>query len=548
MKYRCFSFCLFLTSFAFAQGNMDHVIDSLLFDAIESEESPGLTLGVLKDGALIYHGSAGCMNLEYGLPFNDATVFELASVSKQFTSACIGVLASQGKLSVEDDVRKYIPELATYDGTIRIKHLLSHSSGIRNHNVLLDLTGFDYAHRGYTNEMIQKLMFRQKGVNNRPGAKMLYSNTNYVLLALIVERASGQKLYKFADSALFAPLGMTKTFFSNDLGAIVKNGAHPYLRGKLGYKQAKSLTLCVGAGGVNSTIGDLALWAQVFLDPRHPFAYLKDFITHREKLNDGELMSHARGMFVSPYKGYETYNHSGRGIGMRSQFICLPELKVGIIVYTNSEQINAVDISYKVLDLLIDEPRLSGEERLEGQPASVDVSKVVGSYQELNSDLRMTIFEENDTLKAISSFGRSANALKPKGGAKFCRLDNESVTYSFALSKTSESDLQVDFGGAIFYFERIQLNPNPSRDLTPFAGRYYSAELDVTYELEWLDGQLRLSYPNHNNIVLREGETDVFGANRRTKYSFARNKAGEVISFQVAAEGTVKDILFEKVR
>ena len=173
------------------QTTFPQTIDTILTRIVASVTGPGMTVGVVKDGQVISHNSRGNMNLEYNLPFNDSTRFDLASVTKQFTAACIGILVERKQLSIDDDVRRYIPELAFHGDTIKIKHLLNHTSGIRNHNVLLDLKGFDFAHRGYTNEMIQALMFRQRGVNNPPGEKMLYSNTNYVLLALVIERVSG---------------------------------------------------------------------------------------------------------------------------------------------------------------------------------------------------------------------------------------------------------------------------------------------------------------------------------------------------------------------
>ncbi|WP_439185841.1 serine hydrolase domain-containing protein [Carboxylicivirga taeanensis] len=537
---------LFLSITSFGQADITHKIDSLLKVKIESQFAPGITVGIVKCDKLIYHNSAGCMNLEYNIPFNDSTVFGLASVTKQFTSACIGVLEAQGKLSVDDDVRKYIPELSQHSDTIRIKHLLNHTSGIRNHNVLLDLKGFDYEHQGYTNKMIQDLMFQQKGINNRPGAKVLYSNTNYVLLALLVERISGQELHEFANEELFTPLGMEESFYRNDLRAIIKNRAYPYFKENGTYRQPKSLTLCVGAGEMGSTIKNLSIWSQIFLNPQHEFSYLKDFVTHQDTLNNGELMSHARGMFVSPYNGYTTYNHSGRGLGMRSQFICVPELNIAVVAYTNSEHINAVYTSYEILDLFIDKSENIKIEKESKQPIKQNLKKFVGTYQELNSDLKMSIFIENDTLKAISSFGSNSTPLTPQSINEFCRINNSSVTYSFQLPKTSDIDLQVDFGGAIFYFERIKLCKKPDYNLAQYVGNYYSKELDVTYKLSVSDNQLFLNYPNNNDIILHEGEKNVFGANRRTKYSFLKNKKGEVTSFKVAAEGTVKNILFEK--
>lgn len=507
---------------------------------------PGLTVGVVKDGNLIYHNGFGSMNLEYGIPFNDSTIIGLASVTKQFTSACIGILEHKGMLSVNDDVRKYIPELAFHRDTVRVKHLLNHTSGIRNHNVLLDLMGFDYAHQGYTNETIEQLMFRQNGVNNAPGEKMLYSNTNYVLLALLVKRVSGLELHEFAQKELFEPLGMSHSFYRNDLNAVIKNKAYTYYQTREGFKQPNSVSLCVGAGGMKSTIGDLAKWSQVFLDSTHPFFYLSKFITYTDRLNDGSEMKHARGMFVSPYKEYNTYNHSGRDTGMRSQFICVPEINLAIIVYANSSAINAVDISYQILDLFLDKMPETHETVKAYTHKKSELKKYVGMYQELNSDMKMKVFVENDTLKAQSSLGRQVVPLKSSGVSSFQRFDNPSVKHFFLSDEDSEVSMQVDFGGAIFYFETIELDPDPNQNLEDYTGDYFSKELNVTYSLSEKDNQLTLDYPNNTGITLMEGEKDVFGSNRRTKYSFSRNEKGEVVSFTVASEGTVNNILFEK--
>ncbi len=546
MRFFLIIIFVFTSGFAFCQTDFDKYISQILNSYGGNESEPGLTVGVVQNGQLIYHASKGSMNLEYELPFNDSTVFGLASITKQFTSACIGILQKKGELSINDDVRKYIPELANYKDTIRIKHLLNHTSGIRNHNVLLDLQGFDYKHRGYTNKMIQELMFKQEGVNNLPGEKMLYSNTNYVLLALIVERVSGIKIDKFAKQEIFEPLEMNNTYYSRNLEEIIKNRAYPYYKVRGQYLQPKTLTHCIGAGGIGSTVQDLAKWSNVFLNPNHNFSYLADFITYIDTLNNGQLMKHARGMFIAPYKGFITYNHSGRDLGMRSQFICIPKKNLAVIVYANSEDINAVNVSYEILNLFIDEKPVENQKQAEYKLSSDSKNNFVGIYQELNSDLRMDIFLENDTLKAKSSFGKNSTPLILKSENSFVRIDNPSIVYAFETNNRRDADLLVDFGGAIFYFEKIELANNTNQNLKVFEGDYYSVELNVNYSISIENNNLLLSYPNNDGVIIKEGVKDTFGANRRTKYTFNRSENGNVDSFVVASEGTVKDILFEK--
>lgn len=546
MKYIVTIISILISIVAFSQADLEKNIRRIIDAYVDSESQPGVTVGVVQNGELIYQASKGSMNLEYGISFNDSTVFELASVTKQFTAACIGILEKQGKLSINDDVRTYIPELANYKETIRIKHLLNHTSGIRNHNVLLNLQGFDYKHCGYSNKMIQDLMFKQKGVNNLPGEKMLYSNTNYVLLALIVERISGMKIEDFAKQEIFEPLKMHQTFYSKNIEDVIKNRAYPYYQENGKFQQTKSLTHCVGAGGMFSTVQDLAEWSDLFLNPEHDFSYVAEFITELDTLNNGQLMTHARGMFVSPYKGVTTYNHSGRDLGMRSQFICVPEKSLAVIVFTNSEDINAVNISYEIVNLFISETSVENQRQSPYKHSIAQKKGFEGIYQELNSDLRMEIFIENDTLKAISSFGRDATPLISKTSNSLSRIDNPSVVYTFQTEDTG-TDLLVDFGGAIFYFERIELAQSPNANLDEFVGSYYSKELDVTYAFAIENNNLMLSYPNNEGILITEGVKDTFGSNRRTKYTFNRGNDGEVVSFTIASEGTVKDVLFEKI-
>jgi len=546
LKIITFCLCTFL-NFCFAQKSspVDKEIDSL-FNFIDKNE-PGITIGVVQNGVLIYSYQRGMANLEYDVPFNKNTIFGIASITKQITSACIGVLEHKGKLDVNEDVRKYIPELPDYGHSIKIKHLLNHTSGLRNHNVLLNLKGFDYDHMGYTNKSIEKLIFSQKGVNNIPGEKILYANSNYVLLALIIERVSGNKIDVFAKEELFKPLGMKHTFYKSYLEQIIKNRAYSYYKEGKEFKQPRSLTHCIGAGGVGSTIADMAKWSNIFTNKESKFSYLSKFLTTLEPLNNGEEMRYARGVFVSPYKGYKTINHSGRDIGMRSQLICLPDEQLAVVAYSNSEEVNAVNLSYKVLDLFLKSKEGITEKKEYYAHSSVELKGLEGNYQEINSDLGMKIFIEGNVLKAKSSFGRKPIPLKEVTKNKFYRAQNSSVGYQFFNNENKECDLAVDFGGAKFYFERVKLQNPELVNLNDFIGTYYSEELDVTYQLFTENRKLFRQFPNNPKIELILGQKDEFGSQDRTRYHFRRN-GKEVVEFLIASEGTVKDILFQKIK
>ncbi len=525
---------------------LNNEIDALLKKQCKNNE-PGLSIGVVKDGKIIYHNQHGLANLEYQIPINDSTIFGIASITKQFTSACIAILEKRGLLNSNDAVRKYIPQLPFFGDTIRIKHLLNHTSGLRNHNVLLDLKGFDLQHQGYTNKMIEALTFIQKGVNNKPGEKMLYSNTNYVLLALIIKNVSGLNIADFSEKEIFIPLKMSNTFFQRDIEQIIKNRAYSYYNENGTFKQPKSLTLCIGAGGIGSTIKDMAKWSKVFLNNDSKFSYIKSFLSRVDTLNNGSPMTSARGVFVTQYKDLQTIHHGGRGLGMRSQYICIPDLSLAVTIFTNSEHINADQLSYQIIDLFTKNKKQSiTKNKKTYKPKRKELSSFVGNYQELNSDLLLKIAIANDSLTAQSSFARKSIALIPKIKNQFHRINNKSVTYTFNPTSSDEADLLVDFGGATFYFEKVNLAQEKEVNIKEYLGEFYSPELEITYILTEENNTLTLNYNNNKNIVLTIGQKDEFGSGRRTKYSFLRNKNGNVNAFSVAAEGTVKDILFTK--
>jgi len=544
-RHTFYLFCfLLIGSSVAAQNQLATKIDVLLAAECPDANAPGMTIGVIQENQLIYQGYRGLSNVEYTIPYNDSTLFSVASITKQFTSACIGVLEHRNLLSVNDDVRKYIPELNFYGDTIRIRHLLNHTSGLRNHNVLLDLQGFDYAQRGYNNRMIEELMFRQKDVNNRPGEKMLYSNTNYVLLALIVERVSGNTLNDFAQQALFEPLGMSSTAYVNDRSLILSNKACSYYSEAGELKRSNSLSTCIGAGGVVTNMNDMAQWSAALMGKNKAFAYITDFLKTQDLLLDGSVNACARGVFCSSYRGVETIHHGGRGIGMRAHLLCVPELNTTIIVFANEENLNASRMAYKVLDSMLSSEEESPSEKVKKYtPKKKEMQSFIGHYQELNSDMQMDILLKNDTLWAKSSFGNTPIPLQAKAKGQFARVGNSSVVYSF----NTKFALTVDFGGAVFYFEEVVPVSADAVEMNDFVGQFYSKELNVSYTLTNVSNSLQLSFPNTEALVLHPLQTNTFGSGRRTKYTFIRDASGAVSGFTVAAEGTVKNILFERL-
>src|SRR5262249_27030558 len=307
--------------------NLTARVDAL-FAKYNKPDSPGCALGVIKDGKLIYARGYGMANLEHNIPNGPQIVYDIGSMSKQFTAASILLLAAQGKLSLDDDVRKYIPELPAYQQPITIRHMLHHTSGMRDYAALFGLAGSNFEDAS-TDDDALKMIVRQKALNFTPGAEWLYSNSGYFLLSLIVKRASGKTLAEFAREQIFDPLGMKSTLYLDDHKRIVPRRATAYTaaeRANAGgsFQIEMSNFEQTGDGAVQSTIEDLLRWDQNFYQPKVGGQALLDQLQTVGALNNGQKLDYALGMYVDEYKGLRRVWHSGAWAGYRSNLTRFP--------------------------------------------------------------------------------------------------------------------------------------------------------------------------------------------------------------------------------
>jgi CubicO group peptidase (beta-lactamase class C family) len=539
-----FLLVFFVSNSIHSQEDKTEKIDAIL-KSYDKQKSPGLSIGIVQNGNLIYAKGIGFASLENKINNDTKTVFSIASIAKQFTASCIWALVKEKKLSLEDDIRKYLPEMPNYGAPIKIKHLLNHTSGIRNYHTIMDLQGFDYDSEYYNNETVLQLALNQKGLNNRPGEKVLYSNTNYNLLTTIIEHVSGKNLNEFAKEKLFKPLQMKSSCFKISNTQTIENKAIGYQFIESKYVSNTSSQESYGAGSMASTAEDIIKWMAVLNGTNLEFKSLSNFLIHCEKLENGEKAKYARGVMVDNYKGYKTISHSGYGWGGQSQLITIPEKNIGIIIMTNLESINPTPISYQILDLFINEETVEKSNRKKLNK-NENFNKHIGQFKELYSAMKMEILMENDTLKAKGSQAKKGIGLLAFEKNKFYRINNESVTYDF--TKNKNHDLIISFGGTPFYFKKAEFVKPETVNIDEFVGTYHSEELKTTYLFFKKNNKLCLTYKNNENIALSTIELDEFGNNARTSYQFKRNQHNQVISMQLSSEGTVKNITFIKQR
>lgn len=537
-----------LSNGIFAQRTNElKAVDSLV-QPYAKPNAPGLSIGIIENEQLIYSKGIGLANIETGAKNSGSTLFGIASLAKQFTAACIWSLIRDHKISLDDDIRTYIPEFPSYDKPILVRHMLNHTSGIRNYQAIMELAGFDYDKEFHDNQTILQLACQQKGLNNIPGEKVLYGNTAYTLLAIMIERITGQNLDDYAKNKIFLPLGMNHTFYRTDLTSTIPNKALGYVQNDdASFEHLTTNQITYGAGSVGSSIEDLALWSSILNGLNPDYIELTRFLTTIERLPDGGVANYARGVMVDDYKNLKTVHHSGYGLGGQSQIIAVPELKLAVVILTNLESIDPSPLSYKVLDLFL--PTQKTELVNSATPfhhRNRELMKFVGQYKEQYSDMKMELLLENDTLKALGSQGKKSIPLKSIGKGKFIRANNASVRYDFASAKKANADLIVYFGGTPFYFSQAHFVAPETIHLTDYVGHYFSEELSVAYDLYVENGTLYVNYPNHNKTKLTSGQKDEFGTGQRILYSFVRNGANEVVKLYLSAEGTVKNIEFIK--
>jgi CubicO group peptidase (beta-lactamase class C family) len=349
-------FVLFLMTSGYARADsLTEKVDKL-FASWDKPDTPGCALGIIQDGRLIYARGYGMANLEYNIPITPKSIFRIGSTSKQFTAMCMALLEEEGKLSLDDSLRKFLPQMPEYAEEITIRHLIHHTSGIRDYLTLASIAGLredDY----FTDAEAVDLLARQKELNFTPGDQYLYSNSGYFLLSQIIKKAAGKSLREYADANIFQPLGMVNTHFHDDHTEIVKNRASGYAPKKGGGFVISMTTLpMTGDGGVFTSVEDLFLWDRNFYDNQlgNSGQALIEKVLKCGVLNNGKQLDYAFGLTIAKHKGLKLVGHGGGWAGFRADMIRFPEQKFSVICLANLSRFNPGVMARAVADIYLD--------------------------------------------------------------------------------------------------------------------------------------------------------------------------------------------------
>lgn len=455
-----------------------------LFAAYDKPNSPGCSVGVIRDGNFVYRESYGAASLELGVPLTPQSVFYMASVSKQFTAASVLLAAEQGQLSLDDDVRKYIPELPDYGHIITLRQMLHHTSGLRDFLSLVYLSGREFSELSSSGDVL-KVIARQKGLNGIPGAAFEYSNSNYFLLGVVIQRATKKSLAEFAAQNIFQPLGMAHTLFYDDNTLVVPRRVAAYNAGKDGKFTVDWSTTydIVGGGGLMSTVDDLLLWDNNFYTNKLGKGGLVKELESPGVLNDGKKINYGMGLWLETYRGVPTVEHSGGTFGYRTDLLRFPEQHFSVITLCNVGSADVEGLSRRVAGLYLGE-MLQPEANAVVQEALPDPAPLAGTYLDPRTHTIYTFTVDGGKLMAWGA------VLRRVGPNQFYDLVGDPITFQ---EKDGVMTARLDLEDEVYFDgSKVRDVPMTQSALETFAGQYRSEELDATYKLTVEQGSLVL--------------------------------------------------------
>ena len=526
-----------------------------LFAQWDKPDSPGCALALIKDGQIIYKRGYGMANLELTVPITTTSVFKVGSIAKQFTAMSIVMLAQQGKLSLDDNVRKYVPEVPDFGTPITLRHLIHHTSGLRDFLEMLEMAGWRNDDV-ITEKDILEMVSRQRTLNHKPGEQYLYTNTGYVLLAVVVKRVTNQTLSEFAEANIFKPLGMTNTRFNADHRTNIKGLADAYLpKEGGGFLKWMAADDYMGSDGLFTTVEDLARWDQNFYDKKIGGGAIEQMHTTVALKND-PTFDYAYGLFVSTYKGLRMIQHAGSRLGYRAQLMRFPDQRFSVACLCNV-RISPDTLARRIADIyLVDEfkPAAEGQRSLMVAPADApklsekELSGVAGLYWNLSTDNLRRVYVKDGRLMYLRAPGNESE-LAPLGGNRFLMLGVRNRTEIVFKSPRRGAAFQMFVttdGGIPGVHELVKPASYTPRQLAEFAGRYYSPEVDTTYRIIPQGDKLLLRTGNWGDFLLSPRFIDSF-ANPEEMGSlvFTRDRKSGVSGF-VIRSGKVKNLRFDR--
>jgi CubicO group peptidase (beta-lactamase class C family) len=480
-------------------------------------------------------------NLEYDVPLTAESIIEAGSVAKQFTAAAVLLLAQQGKLSIDDPVRKYIPELPDYGAPLTIRHMINHTSGLRDWGTVAAIEGWPRGSRVHTHDHVLDIVTRQRALNFRPGTEYLYSNTGYNLLAIIVQRVSGRSFADFTRTEIFEPLGMARTSWRDDYTRVVKGRATAYSPTRNGFRLNMPFENVHGNGGLLTTVEDLLRWSANF-DAGHVggAALLREQV-RPARLTNGREIEYAAGLSVTRYRGVAEVSHSGATAGYRAFLTRYPEQGLAVAVLCNHAGAGAVTLGHQVANiylgtLVVDSP----------PPKTVTLAPDVlaaraGLYRNTVTGEPLRIAVRDGKLVEA---GANTEAV-PLSANLFQASNGSRVAYEVAPDGRTRTMRLLQPDGDTIVFVPVDAYVPTSSDLAAYVGTYVTEEAAATFTVVAQGDKLLLRQRPALSFELRPVYRDAFEAPTGDLVRFIRDERGKVTEMSLFL-GRVRDLRVRK--
>jgi len=529
-----------------------HKIDSLFVDW-NTPNHPGGAIGVMKNGKIIFSKAYGLASMEYLVPNATGTIFNTGSVSKQFTAMGIVLLQQQGKLSFDDDIRKYIPELPDFGETITIRHMLHHTSGLRSLHAMLELAGWR-SDDSRTNKDLNRFMIRQHDLNFKPGDRYMYCNTGFMLMVNIIENVTGESFPAWMKHSVFEPLGMIDTYVEDDYSRIVPNNATSYYESSdHTYERAVEYWGYVGSGNMHSTTGDLLRWLSNFYEPQPGWETSFRQLQTVDKLNNGEDNNYAFGVVVDEFNGHKRIQHGGAIGGFRALVATFPDDQLNIAILTNFSASSTGLKASQISELMLPKFETDHAKTQNDMPAltpiklSVDqLKKYEASYWSDSDNYGRKIYLRDDTLRYVrSEINESPIIPIAKDEFKMLKVSSD-VTIKFDVDgKVKSFQVTVDDGKPSILMAYDDVAPSAVEFLS-YTGSYYSPELETTYTIYVKNDSLFYHHSRLGDFAMKQLKVDILESEWPFAFiKFQRDKRKRITGIRVSNDRVI-DLWFEK--
>jgi CubicO group peptidase (beta-lactamase class C family) len=457
---------LFYFSLATIQAQLNDVqsqkIDSL-FSSWTETNHPGGAIGIMQNGKILYSKAFGLASLEYQVPNTAETIFNVGSVSKQFTAMGIVILHEKGLLSIDDDIRKHLPDMPDFGHSITIRHMLHHTSGMRSLHAMLSLAGWrDDDSR--TNEDLYRFMLKQKELNFNPGDEFLYCNTGYMLMVNIIENVTKEKFPDWMKANVFDPLKMSNTYIEDRYDRIVPNNATSYYGTKDNFFRAVEYWGYIGSGNVHSTTSDLLNWLQNFNTTTSNWSSAFKMLQTTDTLNDGTENNYGFGLFLDEFKGYNRIQHGGAIGGFRTYGSTYPEEKLNIAILTNFSGSRIEVIERNIANILLKNKQNTTVEKtkleIPNSEITYPLAQLTGKYKTKLGLINISI--KNDSLNVLLEWSKTQYNVYNKHSNTFEIPKNTNIQFKFSELKNNATQVLTMY----LYGNKIEAKRYEKEDLS----------------------------------------------------------------------------------